>query len=215
MTNLQNIIKQYRKVHNLTMEEFATRCGLTKGYISLLEKGQRSDGRELKSPSFQTLEKLAYGMQCTTDELVSQITATSGNRVTADETIKIPVLGTVRAGGPITAMQNIIGYEEITPELARTGEFFALRVKGDSMMPRICEDDIVIVKQQPDLESGAIGVILIGNEEATIKRVVKSDNGVALVPLNNAYAPLLYSKKEVRDLPVTIIGQVIELRAKL
>lgn len=69
---------------------------------------------------------------------------------------RIPVLGTVKAGIPITAVQEILDYEEISSEMARCGEYFALRIKGDSIEPRMHEGDVVIVKQQSTVDSGQI-----------------------------------------------------------
>nr|DAM13951.1 MAG TPA: Repressor protein CI [Caudoviricetes sp.] len=130
--------------------------------------------------------------------------------------IKIPVLGTVVAGIPIDAVENIIGYEEITPAMAATGELFALHIKGKSMEPRICEGDIVIVRKQEDVESGDTAIVLVNGGEATVKKVKKTEDGIMLIANNmNVYSPHFYSNKEIRELPVQVIGKVVELRGKL
>lgn len=130
--------------------------------------------------------------------------------------VKIPVLGTVVAGIPIEAVQNIIDYEEITPALASQGEFFALQIKGQSMEPRICEGDVVIVKKQEDIESGDTAIVLVNGGEATVKKVKKVEGGIMLIANNMAvYSPHFYSNKEIEELPVRIIGKVVELRGKL
>ena len=96
------------------------------------------------------------------------------------KSVLIPVLGVVRAGLPMDAVENIVEYEEIREEMARTGAFFALQIKGDSMAPRIKEGDIVIVRKQPDVESGEIAVILVNGDEATVKQVQRFDGGICL-----------------------------------
>lgn len=136
-------------------------------------------------------------------------TACNGNPV------KIPVLGVVRAGQPIDAVEYIVDYEEIPESLAKTGEFFALRITGDSMSPKISDGDVVIVRKQPDVESGDIAIVLVNGDEATIKKVQKFDGGINLIPSNQSYDILTYTNAQIERLPVQILGKAIELRAKL
>ncbi len=128
--------------------------------------------------------------------------------------IKIPVLGEVAAGIPINAIENIIDYEEITENLAHTGEFFGLKIKGDSMYPMICDKDIVIVRKQPNVENGEVAIVLVNGNEATCKKIKKDTQGITLVPKNPEYKEKTYSNKEIQTLPVSIIGKVIELRRR-
>lgn len=128
--------------------------------------------------------------------------------------IKIPVLGRVPAGVPVEAVEDIIDYEEITVELAKEGEFFGLQIKGDSMEPRICAGDVVIVRKQDDAETGDLVIAMINGNEATCKRLMKYENGIRLMPNNPAYEPLYFSNKEIEEKPVKIIGKVVENRQK-
>lgn len=129
--------------------------------------------------------------------------------------VRIPVLGNVAAGVPLEAIQEILDYEEITPELAATGDFFALKIHGASMEPRMVEGDVVIVKKQDDVESGDIAIVLINGNDATVKRVRKQESGITLIATNvNVYEPHYYSNEEIMKLPVKILGKVVELRAK-
>lgn len=129
--------------------------------------------------------------------------------------IKIPILGTVIAGIPVTAVEDIIGYEEISEKMARCGDYFALKIKGDSMEPKMSKGDIVIVKQQNTVENGQIAIVLVNGDEATVKKVRFRDNGIELIAFNSyVYEPHFYSAKEIEELPVKIIGRVVELRAK-
>lgn len=127
--------------------------------------------------------------------------------------VKIPILGEVVAGTPISAIEDILGYEEITPEMAATGDYFCLKVKGASMEPQLFEGDILVIRQQSDVDSNEIAVVLVNGDEATVKQVKKATSGITLIGYNVAvYPPRFYSNKEIQDLPVTIIGKVVELR---
>lgn len=129
--------------------------------------------------------------------------------------VLIPVLGRVQAGIPVEAIEEIIDYEEISEKMAGCGEYFGLQVKGESMEPKFSQGDVVIVKKQPDIESGQIGIVIVNGTDATVKRVVKHDEGgISLIALNPAYSPKFYTNKEIVNMPVTVIGRVVELRAK-
>ena len=128
--------------------------------------------------------------------------------------VSIPVLGYVRAGIPIEAVEDILDYEEISMEMASKGEHFALSVKGDSMEPKISEGDVVIVRKQNIVENGELAVVLVNGNDATVKKFYMNDNGVTLISTNPSYEPFYYSKEQVDSLPVQIIGKVVELRAK-
>ena len=132
------------------------------------------------------------------------------------EAIRIPVLGRIAAGIPIDAVTDILDYEEITAEMAATGTFFALQVKGESMLPRLYEGDVVIVRQQPDIESGDIAVVLVNGTDATLKQVIKQDGGILLQAYNPSVFPTrFYSNDDIENLPVKILGKAVEARKKL
>ena len=128
--------------------------------------------------------------------------------------VKINVLGRVAAGIPIEAVTDIIDTEEITEELAKTGSFFGLQIHGDSMEPRMCNGDVVIVRQQDDAESGDIVIAMVNGDDATCKRLRKYRDGIELISNNPAYQPMFFSNKEIAEKPVRIIGKVVELRGK-
>ncbi|MEA4815928.1 MAG: XRE family transcriptional regulator [Lachnospiraceae bacterium] len=127
--------------------------------------------------------------------------------------INIPVLGYVAAGIPNEAIENIVDFEEIPEEMAKKGSFFGLVINGDSMEPRIIKGDVVIVRKQPDVESGEIAIVFVKNE-ATCKKLLKSEKGISLIPFNSKYTPVFYTWDEILNLPVTILGKVVELRGK-
>lgn len=129
--------------------------------------------------------------------------------------IRIPVLGYVAAGIPIDAIEDIVGWEDISRVRYGSGEYFGLQIQGHSMEPKISDGDVVIVRRQPDVDSGDIAVVLVNGDDATVKRIKKSPQGVTLIPSNPAYEPMYYSNEEIESLPVQILGRVVELRAKL
>ena len=127
----------------------------------------------------------------------------------------IPVLGKVAAGKPIEAITDIIDYEDIPAEMAKNGDYFALRIRGDSMEPKISDGDVVVVRKQPDVDSGQIAIVIVNGSDATCKKIMKYDRSIALVSLNPMYQPVYYTDEDVNTLPVTIIGRAVEIRAKL
>ena len=127
---------------------------------------------------------------------------------------RIPVLGSVPAGIPLEAVEDIIDWEEIPEDMARLGEYFALRIRGTSMEPRIKEGDVVIVRQQEHVENGEIAVMRINGDEATVKKFYDTGSGVMLVGLNPAFEPLTYTPEQLESIPVRVLGKVVELRAK-
>ena len=124
------------------------------------------------------------------------------------------MLGNVQAGIPIEAIEDIIGYEEISNEMAQSGDYFALRIRGDSMEPRMHEGDVVIVRKQDDAETGDVCVVMVNGDDATVKRIKKSPEGLFLIANNPAFEPMFFSNREIDELPVQVIGKVVELRAK-
>lgn len=124
-------------------------------------------------------------------------------------TVRIPVLGDVAAGVPILAQQDIIGYEDIPADMAKTGEYFGLKIKGDSMEPKIHDNDIVIVKSMSDANNNDIVIAMINNE-AVCKRLVKYTNSLVLRSLNSNYDDIELHP----DDDIHILGVVIESRSK-
>ncbi len=194
-----NIIRELRIRRDLSQFELAKICGVHQTAISQWENGRTS-------PDAEMLSFLSDYFNVSVDLLLGKSKPDKKNMV--------PVLGYVKAGIPIEAVEEVLGYEEITPHMASTGEHFALMIKGDSMLPRFCPGDVVIVRKQSDINSGEIAVVLVNGSDATVKKVFKKDNNLMLVSLNTAYEPIVYSNSDIINSPVEIIGKVVELRAK-
>ncbi|WP_314161217.1 S24 family peptidase [uncultured Gemella sp.] len=128
--------------------------------------------------------------------------------------LKIPVLGTVAAGIPISAVEEILDYEEVPQSWKNQGEFFGLRIKGDSMKPDINHGDTVIVRKQSTANNGDVVITLVNGDEVTCKKFEKLDNGIILISNNSEYSPMYFSNEEVVTKPVVILGRVVELRRK-
>lgn len=134
----------------------------------------------------------------------------------SDKAIRIPVVGHVVAGIPTEAVEDIVDWEEIPNAMAQRGDYIGLKVKGSSMEPRFVEGDTVIVRRQPDVDSGEIAIVFVNGDESTMKKVLKQPTGITLVALNPAvYEPHFYTNEQIVELPVTIYGKVVELRGKL
>ena len=203
-------IKELRIAKGVTQEELGKVLNVQKAAISKYENGR-------VEPSIEVLKLASKFFDVSTDYLLgrSDSPIVSCASPSKEKTIRIPVLGRVAAGTPIGAVEEVIGWEEISKKLAAGGACFALRVCGHSMEPRILEGDTVIVRQQPNVDSGDIAVVLIGNEEATLKRVKKQKDGIILVANNPAvYEPHFYSNREIKNSPVRILGKVVEIRCK-
>ena len=207
MSMFQNILKSLRSSRGLTQDELAKQLKISRSTIGMYEKGARQ-------PDFETLELIADYFNVDTDYLLGRTTKTTYIPHTTRKGVIINVLGRVAAGIPINAIEDIIDNEEITEELAQTGTFFGLKIKGDSMTPNICDGDIVIVRQQDDAESGDIVIATINGEEATCKRLRKYHQGIELISNNPSYDPFEFSNEEILNKPVKIIGKVVELRRK-
>ncbi|MFA6308606.1 MAG: transcriptional repressor LexA [Clostridia bacterium] len=123
----------------------------------------------------------------------------------------IPIVGSVAAGLPLLAQENIEGYEAVTDDVKAD---YCLRVKGDSMInARINDGDIVFVRKQPEVNNGEIAVVLIGDEEATLKRFYKYGNTIMLRPENPKYDEIVLNKTDFKE--VRILGKCIAVKFSL
>lgn len=167
-------------------------------------------------PDTETLSKLADFFNVSLDYLVGRDDVEDIN---TPSNTRISVYGNTAAGIPITAIEdfdsdNPDDWEEIPELMARGGQYIALRIKGDSMEPRMKTGDVVIVRLQPFVDNGDIAIVRVNGDEATCKKIKKTPEGLWLISTNPNYDPMFFSPKEIETLPVAIIGKVVELRAK-
>lgn len=129
--------------------------------------------------------------------------------------VVINIYGRVAAGIPIEMIEDIVDTEEISEDMAKTGEYFGLIIKGNSMLPNICDGDIVIIRCQEDAENGDTVIATVNGNDATCKRLRKYKDGIELISNNPSYGPMYFSNQDVAEKPVKILGKVVELRRKL
>ena len=201
-------IVELRKRNKLTQSELANKIGVTRSALSQYEIGTRN-------PDYEILQKMSIFFEVSTDYLLGnndnlkQIQLPYGAiPYEPDKMVRLPILGTIRAGEPILMQENIEGYESVEPELLRGRRGFVLRVKGDSMSgDRIYDGDRVVVVIEDDVSPTDIAVVAINGNEATLKRV-KCQGGICiLISSNPEYEPMMYKVEKVH-----IIGKVIEVR---
>ncbi len=214
--DLGKYLKKLRNNKYLSLREVNHITDISYSHLNMIENGKRNVTpallrvlADLYCVDYLDLYEKAGYIDLMEDEKKNKYKIDKlGNPVTS-----IPILGTVKAGYDYLAQENWVGTIDVETSLVGNGdEYFALKVHGDSMSPVLIEDDIVIIKKQNDFENGDIVVAIINGNEATIKKGKKSDNSILLQPLNTNYEPLIFTKEEMKTIPVTIIGIVRQLK---
>lgn len=199
-----NRIKSLRQKKGLSQQELAKLLFVNQTAVSQWERG-------VTNPSTDTAIALASLFDVSVDYLL-------GRNVDVPRRIKrtVPVLGAIPAGVPMEAIEDILDYEDLSPEEANDShEYFGLRIRGRSMMPEYLDGDTIIVRRQDTAETGDDAVVMVNGDDATFKRIQRSLSGVTLVPLNTAeFTPAFYTNAEIESLPVRILGVCVELRRK-
>lgn len=205
MLKLYSNIKRLREERGLSQDSLAKLTGYTdRSSIAKIEKG-------LVDLQQSKIELFAKALGTSAKDLVGW---EDDEKPLPTKGIIVNVLGRVAAGIPIEAIEDVIDTEEISEEMAKTGEFFGLQIHGDSMEPKFSDGDVVIVRKQNDAESDDIVIAMVNGDDATCKRLKKYKDGIALISTNPAYDPMYFSKEEIETKPVRILGRVVELRAK-
>lgn len=209
---LGEVIKEYRTEHHISMKDFGQLIGASKQYISILERNVNPSTGRPPNPTLDKIAAVANVIGESLDSLLSRLDAdTVVSFTSAPATNPMPAttlrprLGTIACGAPILAENNIECYDSV-PDYIRCD--FTLECRGDSMVnARICDGDIVCVKQQPMVENGQIAAVLIDDgvtDGATLKRVRFTEDGIVLWPENQNYAPMVFTGKDVEK--VRILG---------
>ena len=189
--NLGKYLKQIREVKNLSLREVDKLTNISYTHLNMIENGKRNvtpallrNLSQLYNVDYLDLYEKAGYIDLIVDEKKSKIkTDILGNPVTP-----IPLLGSVKSGYNYLAQENWIGTVDVETSLVGDGkDYFALKVKGDSMAPIFIEGDIVIIKKQNDCENNEFSIVIINGDEGTLKKIKKTDSGIILQPLNPAY----------------------------
>ena len=192
-------------LRGVNQQELSKRTGIDKGSISHYVRAHYT-------PKKDGISKIASALHVNPVWLMGYDDSflLPGDHVRSEERI-VPILGTVAAGAPIYAEENVVGYEHVNPALG--DDVFALQIHGASMEPRIFDGDVVIVRRQDCAESGQIVIALVDGSEATCKRFIRyADGTIALLPFNPSFAPLIFPASQCSK--VTILGRVLEARSK-
>lgn len=215
---LGEIIKDYRETYDITMDEFARFSGLSKGYISMLEKNENPRTKLPIMPTTKTLTCVAKAMSVSVAELMDQLNHDANilkDAIPVDKMVLIPIAGQVRAGYGGLALECDMGYETVDAATLRgynKDDFFYLKVKGDSMEPRLYEGDLVLIRRQTSIDNGSYGVVTIDDEEGVVKIVQYDKDSITLISQNHNYPPRKFSGADVQR--VRVIGKVIESKSK-
>lgn len=189
-------LKEIRESLSITQQDIAGIIGVSKATISRYESGKHS-------PKVSHVMVIADRLGVNPNWLAGISDEKYADK--EKEHKKIPIVGTIAAGKPIFAQEDILDWECVPVTMSAD---FCLIVKGDSMINAgIFDGSIVYIRQQPDVETGEIAAVLVGGEEATLKRVYKTSGGVTLRAENPKIPDQVYSKKEMRD--VRILGKAI------
>lgn len=220
---LGEVIKKYREEHNLSLRAFASKCGLSYTYISMLERNIDYRTGKPIAPTLDSVKYISNAMNMPIDDLLKILDDEQEFKLNEDISAnnlnnKIPILGTVKAGYDWLAEENIIGYitdkDTVKDYEKNINEYYALKVIGDSMLPLLSQGDLVIVHNQDDIESGQTAVVLINGEEATVKKVIKTNDGIELHAMNPYYPIKKFTFEDMKRIPVKIIGRVKEAKIK-
>ena len=214
-------IKQLRGELGYTQQELADKLKKAKSTIAMYEN-------ETRKPSLKVLKQLSNIFGCSVDYILgisekrekdneSELVINKDHIYEAllkianrDNKRLLPVLGTVKAGYNYLAQENIIDYIDPSMNIADPENYFGLIVKGDSMAPLFDEGDYLIVhKLDGEFSTNDIGIVLINGDEATVKKVVKTDTGIELHAFNPYYPAKKFTYEEMDKLPVKVIGVVV------
>lgn len=198
-----NRIKFLREEIGYTQQQLADKLESSKSVIGLYES-------ETRKPSLEVLVKLSEIFNCSIDYLLCK----TNIRNAVINVARIPILGTVKAGYDWLAEENVVDYITLKETIPNINEYYALKITGQSMLPLLSEGDLVIVHDQDDVESGQTAVILINGEEATVKKVIKTNDGIELHAMNPYYPVKKFTYDDMKNIPVKIIGRVRQAKIK-
>lgn len=196
-------LRMLREDLGLKQESLADLLNVNRASISLYESNKRK-------PSQKILMKYSEIFDVSTDYILGN----SRNLKKGEDYATINVYGSIPAGIPIEAIEDITDTEDISfKDFDKNKTYIGLKVEGDSMYPKYLEGDTIILELTPDCESGTDAAVYVNGYEATLKTVIKNDNGtITLMPINTSYPPKTYGKD---DEPIKILGIVKEIRRKI
>ncbi len=213
-------IKEYRKMHDCSMDEFARKSGLSKAYVSILERNYNPSTKKAAIPSLDTIKRVATATGADFNDLIAVldgdqeillgsdgagVPSLPDNIIPMPQMRKIPLVGPIACGTPILAEEIIEDYIDLPRHIHAD---YALTCKGDSMVNAgIRDGDMVYIRKQEQVDNGQIAAVLVGDDEATLKRFYYDGKMIQLVAENPAYSPKVFYGEEMQD--VHVIGLAI------
>lgn len=211
-----NRLKKAMNLRHMKQVDLVEKTQIDKSLISNYLKGKykaKQDNLYLLAKVLDVNEAWLMGYDVDINRIPDNL---RNSEITLKELYKdtVPLLGTVKAGYNYLVSENILDYIPVTFK-KEDDNYYALKIKGNSMEPILSEGDTVIVHKQDFFESGKFCIVLINGEEATVKKVYKLEDGIELIALNPAYPSKKYTKKDMDKIPVKVIGVVKQLIKKL
>ena len=210
-TYLSTNLKHLRTLNGKSLNEVASICEKTDVAIHYWENGTRE-------PNAVDIAKLSNYYNIKVDDLLLKDLRFDNAELVelSSDNVKIPVLGFIKAGVPIEAQENIVEYIDIPKEWTKGNKkYYGLKISGDSMYPNYNENDTVIFLQTNDVQNGKDCAVMVNCTECTFKKVYINEQGIILQPYNNSYAPMVFTKEQIEELPVKIVGVAVERRSKI
>lgn len=198
--NIGKKLKSLRKTRELTQTELGKRLGIPTSTLGMYERNKRT-------PSPDVLAKYIDFFDVTYDYIFGNDISTSNSK----KYKTIDVLGSIPAGIPVEAISDIIDTEDLSIDnFDLNRDYIGLKVKGDSMYPEYLDGDTVIIQIQPDCESGQDAAVYVNGYDATLKKVIKNEDGtITLKPINQNYPPMTFG---ANDEEIKVLGIVKEIR---
>lgn len=209
---MYDVLQKLLDERGITATDVARETGISRSSMTDWKKGR-------STPKYEKRKKIADMFGVTVDYLDGVSPFPYGEEKSFEvcsesNTVTIPILGRVPAGIPIEAVTDRIGEIEIASPRG-DDKYWALKVKGDSMYPKILDGDIVIFREQQSCENGDICVVRVNGTDATLKKVVKNGDSIILQPLNPDFEPLVFSDSVVDQPSLEVIGVAKEIRREL
>lgn len=199
------------KLRNIKATELHEKTGISKSSLSEYINGKyeaKQDGVYLLAKALNVNEAWLMGGDVPMEKEPKIKTTSSTSAV-------VLIYGTIPAGIPLECVEDIIDTEEIPIDMLKGNkQYFGLKIKGNSMFPEYLDGDTIILEKVDDCESGQDCVVMVNGSDGTFKKVIKNENGIILQPINSEFQPMFYTNEQIQNLPVRILGKVVELRRK-
>lgn len=206
MSSFNDMLSYLRKRSGMSQKELAEKIGISRSAVGMYEAGERE-------PDFETLEALADTFNVNMDTLLGKSSPPS-NAIPYTAAHKAPIIGSIPAGYPVIALEDIEGYADIP--YSDEENYFFLRVNGESMKNAgIHTGDLVLIRRQKCAEDGQVVAARVNGDEATLKRYKKQGDNVLLLPENPGFEPRIVPAKDFETGDAQIIGVALEVRHSL